>query len=161
MTRILTRVVWVVLVLTAAAGVAQAQVPPGAGPQFMLTGVVVVEGGGRAWLQEPQLTQDQTVSLRPGESIGPYRLMKVYEDRVELIGPTGGITVPLAGLAAPGPIAKPVTPPPPPAAPPTPAPTTGPDRVVVLPPGPPLAPLPPNTPRVDFGTLLRGEGFPR
>jgi hypothetical protein len=72
-------------------------------PQFILTGVVVVEGetGGRAWLQEPKLTQNQVVPVRRGEQIGPYRLTAIHEDRVELQGPKGKLVVPLAGVAAP------------------------------------------------------------
>jgi hypothetical protein len=157
MRRILAIAAWAVLVVATATGGAHAQL---GGPQFTLTGVVVVEGGGRAWLQEPQLTQNQTVALRPGETIGPYRLTKIFEDRVELVGPGGTFAVPLAGIAAPAPVAA--APPPRPSPPPAePAPTTGPDRVVILPPGPPLAPLPPGTPRVDFGSLLRGGPAPR
>ena len=71
--------------------------------RFVLTGVVFVDGGdgGRAWLQEPTLTQNQVVTLRPGESIGPYRLTSIHEDRVEFQGPTGKLVVPLAGIAPP------------------------------------------------------------
>src|SRR5258706_1416838 len=54
------------------------------GTQFALSGVVVVEGQGRAWLQEPTLTQNRIVGIRVGESIGSYRLTKILEDRVEL-----------------------------------------------------------------------------
>ena len=147
---IVTAVAWVVSVI-ATVGVAAAQ----GQPQFTLTGVVVVEGGGRAWLQEPQLTQNQPVAMRPGETIGPYRLTKILEDRVELMGPGGPISVLLAGVTGPAAPAAAMTPPPPPRMA-EPVPGTGPDRVVILPPGPPLAPLPPNTPRVDFGSLLRG-----
>ena len=159
MGRILAATAWALLVVVAAFGDANAQIA--AGPQFTLTGVVVVEGGGRAWLQEPQLTQNQTVPMRPGESLGPYRLTKVFEDRVEMVGPSGAFVVPLAGVAAPAPVAVAPPPRPAPQAPAEPAPTTGPDRVVILPPGPPLAPLPPGTPRVDFGSLLRGGSSPR
>ena len=48
-----------------AAGAAEAQSVGAAGPRFMLSGVVVVEGGGRAWLQEPTLTQNQYYSAEP------------------------------------------------------------------------------------------------
>jgi hypothetical protein len=74
-----------------------------ADPNFTLTGVVFVEGGtgGRAWLQEPTLTQNQVVPLRPGESIGPYKLAAIKEDRVELQGPAGKVVVFLAGAGAP------------------------------------------------------------
>lgn len=151
MKRILSAVAWAVAFVAVAVGVGHAQ----SEPRFVLTGVVVVEGGGRAWLQEPQLTQNQPVSVRPGESIGPYRLTKVLEDRVEMMGPSGPLSVFLAGIA--GPVTGAVATPPARPAPPPPAPvepTT--HEVVVLPPGPPLAPLPAGTPRVDFGSLLRG-----
>lgn len=137
------------MLAAAAAADAQAQ------PRFILSGIVVVDGGGRAWLQEPQLTQNQTVSLRVGETIGPYRLTKVLDDRVELTGPAGTLSVLLAGATGPATAAAaPVTR----AAPPPPEPESviPSERQAVLPPGPPLAPLPPGTPRVDFGSLLRG-----
>src|SRR5262245_50839954 len=95
------------LAILAAAGVAGAQ----SGPRFILSGVVVVEGGGRAWLQEPNWTKNQTVAVRLGESIGPYRLMKILDDRVELAGPEGGFVVLLAGVQAPA-VAAPAGPPP-------------------------------------------------
>ena len=153
MRKILAAAAWAVLVFAAVVGGADAQ----SGPRFTLSGVVVVEGGGRAWLQEPQLTKNQPVAVRPGESIGPYRLTKVLEDRVELEGPGGTISVLLAGVQAPPTGAAASAPRPlPPAPAAAAAPTTGPDRVVILPLGPPLAPLPPGTPRVDFESLLRG-----
>lgn len=152
MGRILAAAVCTLVVLAAVAGTASAQTP-----RFTLSGVVVVEGGGRAWLQEPQLTGNQPVSVRPGDTIGPYRLTKVLEDRVELEGPAGTIAVLLAGVQAPAAVAAPAAPrpfqPPPPIEP---VPGTGPERVVILPPGPPLAPLPAGTPRADFESLLRG-----
>lgn len=93
-------VTWAALVGAGASG-ADAQSAAPAGTQFSLTGVVFVEGGaGRAWLQEPTLTKNQVVSMRPGDSIGPYRLTKILEDRVELAGPAGKFSVRLAG--APG-----------------------------------------------------------
>jgi hypothetical protein len=64
--------------------------------RFVLTGVIFSGGAsGVAWLQEPILTGDRPMALRPGESIGPYRLTGVFEDRVELEGPKGRILVPL------------------------------------------------------------------
>ena len=84
---------WAALVGADAGGV-DAQ----SGERFVLTGVVFVEGGaGRAWLLEPTLTQNQVVPLRPGDSLGPYRLTKVLEDRVELEGPAGTFSVRLTG----------------------------------------------------------------
>ena len=156
---ILTAVIWMAFVIAAGAATAQS-----VGPQFMLSGVVVVEGGGRAWLQEPVLTQNQVVSLRPGESIGPYRLTKILDDRVELVGPNGTFSVMLAGAQGPATAAAPQPPRPAPVREPTPPSSNDPNdpnRVVVLPPGPPLAPLPPGTPRVDFGSLLRGGPLSR
>src|SRR5262245_17337550 len=72
------------------------------GERFVLTGVVSVEGGGGvAWLQEPTLTQDKVVTARVGEQIGPYRLSRILEDHVEMEGPQGKFSVPLAGSSAP------------------------------------------------------------
>lgn len=145
---------WLVLVV-AVAGVADAQ---SVAPRFTLSGVVVVEGGGRAWLQEPSLTKNQIVALRPGESIGPYRLTKILDDRVELAGPQGTFVVLLAGAQGPATVAAPAPRPAPAreATPPSSNDPNDPNRVVIFPPGPPLADLPPGTPRVDFGSLLRG-----
>src|SRR5262249_37855879 len=71
------------------------------GEGFVLAGVVSVEGGGGvAWLQEPTLTQDKVVTARVGERIGPYRLTKISEDQVEMEGPQGKFSVPLAGASA-------------------------------------------------------------
>jgi len=68
--------------------------------RFALRGIAFVgDGAGRAWLQEPHLTQNHVVSVRAGEDIGPYRLSKVLEDRVELEGPTGALVVFMAGAA--------------------------------------------------------------
>ena len=135
------------------AGGAFAQSPSASGAQFMLTGVVVVEGGGRAWLQEPQLTGNQVVSLRAGDVIGPYRLTKVLEDRIEMVGPGGPFSVMLAG--AQGPVTASVQPPAPPPSLWPPA-STGP-----LPdgrmPDPPLGPgPPPGTQPLDFASILSG-----
>jgi hypothetical protein len=143
------------LLVAAAAAGADAQSWDPAGTRFTLSGVVVVEGGGRAWLQEPTLTQNQTVAVRPGDSIGPYRLTKILEDRVELEGPGGKFSVMLAGVASPVAAAPPVVAAPVAVAQPTVAPSD-PDRVVVFPPMPPLGPVPPG-PGVDLGSLLRGN----
>lgn len=68
--------------------------------RFVLSGVILFDGGpGFAWLQEPNLNGGRPVVLRPGESIGPYRLAKVFEDWVELEGPTGTVRVPLRAPA--------------------------------------------------------------
>jgi hypothetical protein len=70
-----------------------------AGPErFLVTGVIFVEGGGgMAWIQEPTFTQNQVMTLRPGDMVGPYKLSKVLEDGVELEGPKGTIRIPLYG----------------------------------------------------------------
>jgi hypothetical protein len=148
MKRILTVVAWAVVACAAAAGAADAQTP-----QFTLSGLVVVEGGGRAWLQEPVLTQNQPVALRPGESIGPYRLTKIFDDRVELVGPSGSMWVFLAGIQGPTVAAPAPAPQPPPPVPPV---TNLDERVIPLQLRPPLAEVPAGTPRVDFESLLRG-----
>ena len=103
---ILIAAIWAALV-GAGTGSANAQ----SAARFILTGVVFVEGGtGRAWLQEPTLTRNEIVSVRPGDSIGPYRLTKVLEDRVELEGPAGKLSVRLAGAPGPAAAATPASP---------------------------------------------------
>jgi len=68
--------------------------------RFVLSGVVVFDGGsGLAWIQEPALTGDRVIAVRPGQSIGPYKLTKIREDRVELEGPGGTIMIPVYGGA--------------------------------------------------------------
>lgn len=121
-------------------------------PQFVLTGVVFVEGGsgGRAWLQEPALTQNQVVTVRTGDSIGPYRLATIHEDRVELDGPSGKVVVHLAGVGGPVTAATPA----PPAARIGDAPPTPP-----APPGArPLRPVDPNRKKFDFKSIFEGMG---
>ena len=134
---ILIAAMWAALI-GASAGSTDAQ----SAERFILTGVVFVEGGtGRAWLQEPTLTHNEIVSLRPGDSIGPYRLTKVLKDRVELEGPAGAFSVRLAG--APGPVtaAAPATP-----APPAPQFMSAPD---VLAPAAPVTAKPEVNPRAE------------
>lgn len=81
-------------VVCVVAGAAYAQ----SGEQFVLSGLVYVEGGrGLAWLQEPNYTSDKVVVVRVGDTIGPYRLTKILDDQVELEGPGGKLSVPLAG----------------------------------------------------------------
>ena len=161
---------WAALV-GAGAGSAEAQ----SAERFILTGVVFVEGGtGRAWLQEPTLTNNEIVSVRPGDSIGPYRLTKVLEDRVELEGPAGKLSVRLAGT--PGPATAAVGPASPQQAPgPRIAPevTQTPARLEkpqlpsgYIPPEPPTGPnvISSGDPRrkgFDLGSVLMGIGQPR
>lgn len=75
---------------------AQSETPPGG--QFVLVGVVLLEGGrGLAWVQEPNFTGNKVVTVRLGDSVGPYRVTKILTHQVELTGPGGTISVPLAG----------------------------------------------------------------
>lgn len=96
--------------LSIVAGSAHAQAATTAAEQFVLTGVVFVEGGGGlAWLQEPTLTNNKVIGVRPGDRVGPYRVTKILEDQVVLEGPSGTVFVPLAGgpgtaTAAAGPV---------------------------------------------------------
>jgi len=94
------RVLMVAAMVVAVVGVFGGSAQPGvaSNEQFVLTGIVYVEGGqGVAWLQEPTFTNGKVLTLRPGDQIGPYRLTKILEDQVELQGPGGKISVPLAG----------------------------------------------------------------
>lgn len=81
------------------AGSAHAQAPTPPGGQFVLVGVVLLEGGrGLAWVQEPNFTNNKVVTVRLGDSVGPYRVTKILTHQVELTGPGGPVSVPLAGL---------------------------------------------------------------
>lgn len=78
----------------------------GSPEKFVLSGVIVLEGGrGLAWLQEPTLTGNRVLSVRAGDSIGPYRVGKILDDRVELEGPAGTVLVPLSGPGGTAPAA--------------------------------------------------------
>ena len=80
-------------------GYSAAQTTGASAERFVLTGVLFVDGEGRglAWLQEPTFTNNQVITARIGDSIGPYRLTRILEDQVELEGPGGKLAVPLAG----------------------------------------------------------------
>src|SRR5437899_12390089 len=80
---------------------ASAQAP--AEERFVVTGVLILDDGdGWAWLQEPSLTNNESVRVRRGHTVGQWRLTRLLEDRVELEGPGGRITyVILAGGRAP------------------------------------------------------------
>lgn len=81
------------------AGSAHAQSPTPAGGQFVLIGVVMLEGErGLAFVQEPNFTNNKVVTVRLGDSVGPYRVTKILTHQVELTGPGGTISIPLAGL---------------------------------------------------------------
>ena len=81
------------------AGSAQAQSPTPPGGQFVLIGVVLLEGErGLAWVQEPNFTNNKVVTVHLGDNVGPYRVTKILTHQVELTGPDGTVSVPLAGL---------------------------------------------------------------
>ena len=85
-----------------AAGVAAQSSGPGA-ERFVLTGLVVWGGKeGVAWLQEPDLTRNQIVALRIGESVGPWKVSGFLDNGVELEGPAGKVIVPLQNVGAGG-----------------------------------------------------------
>jgi hypothetical protein len=75
---------------------------PGA-ERFVLTGMVVWSGNdGVAWLQEPDLTRNEIVTVRIGESVGPWKLTQFLDNGVELDGPAGKVLVPLHNAGAGG-----------------------------------------------------------
>lgn len=64
--------------------------------RFVLSGLMLFEdGSGLVWIKEHTFTGDRVVVMRPGESLGPYRLTAIREDRVELEGPSGTVVVPV------------------------------------------------------------------
>jgi hypothetical protein len=63
-------------------------------PGFVLMGVILTDGGGsKAWLQEPTLTSNRSVPVKPGDSVGRFRVARILQDRVELDGPAGPVVV--------------------------------------------------------------------
>jgi hypothetical protein len=94
----------VLLTLLGAAGAGVSAQPgaPGA-ERFILSGLVVWSGNeGVAWLQEPELTRNQIVALRIGESVGSWKLTRFLDNGVELDGPAGKVLVPLQNAGAGG-----------------------------------------------------------
>lgn len=97
---ILTAATWAA-VLVLLAGNARAQSPTSPGGQLLVVGVVLLEDGrGLAWVQDPTFTNNKIVTVRLGDSVGPYRVTKILTNKVELTGPGGTLSIPLAG--APG-----------------------------------------------------------
>jgi hypothetical protein len=95
-------VVLMMLLGATGAGVSAQPGAPGA-ERFVLTGMVVWSGEeGVAWLQEPDLTRNQIVVLRIGESVGPWKLTRFLNNGVELDGPTGKVLVPLQNVGGGG-----------------------------------------------------------
>jgi hypothetical protein len=79
-------------------------IPADGPPQFLLAGVILVEGKvEKALLAEPTLTGGQPILVAKGERLGPYRLVKVLEDHVVLARAGQELTVrlgaPEGGLA--------------------------------------------------------------
>jgi hypothetical protein len=146
---------WAVVGVLAGNGYAQSPVPTE--ERFVLSGVVFVEGGkGVAWLQEPTLTKNQIVTVRPGDSIGAYRVTKILEDKVELEGPGGKFSVPLAGgsggmTASPGPT-------PPAVATATQQPPIARPHEIIIPPGDPRGEFPGSMVLLGAGAQLTGGG---
>jgi hypothetical protein len=63
-------------------------------PRFTVMGVVIrAEGEAWAWIGEPTHTQNKLVRVRQGDRVGPYRVTKIVEDRVELTGTSGVVVV--------------------------------------------------------------------
>ncbi len=71
--------------------------------EFVLSGLVAYDNGdGVALLQEPNLTQNKIVTLHRGDSVGPWKLTRILEDRVELEGPGGKVFVALGTAVGSG-----------------------------------------------------------
>src|SRR5262245_7753141 len=68
-------------------------------PRFSVMGVVIKQDLSLAWIGEPTYTKDNFVRVREGDRIGPYQVVKIREDRVELTGPAGSMVVRLSASA--------------------------------------------------------------
>lgn len=79
-------------------GGARAQAPTQPGEKFSLVGIVMLaDGRNLAFIQEANLTKDKVVTVRLGDTVGPYRVTKILTHQVELTGPDGAVVIPLAG----------------------------------------------------------------
>jgi hypothetical protein len=93
-----TGIISVVLSILLGATSASVSAQPGApgAERFVLTGMVVWSGNeGVAWLQEPDLTRNEMVALRIGQSVGPWKLTRFLDNGIELEGPAGKVLIPL------------------------------------------------------------------
>jgi hypothetical protein len=100
-TGIISAVLFTLLGATGAGVSAQPGVP--GAERFVLTGLVVWSGNeGVAWLQEPDLTRNEIVALRIGQSVGPWKLTRFLDNGVELDGPVGKVLVPLQNVGGGG-----------------------------------------------------------
>src|ERR1700741_4373883 len=96
-------VTMVLLALVAATTTLSAQSAAPVAERFILSGLIVFDGGeGVAWLQEPSLTQNQVIVVRRGDSVGPWKVTRILDDRVELEGPAGNVLIPLQNAGAAG-----------------------------------------------------------
>ncbi len=68
-------------------------------PRFSVMGVVIRPGVSIAWIGEPTYTKDNFVRVREGDRLGPYQILRILEDRVEMTGPTGPMVVRLSASA--------------------------------------------------------------
>jgi hypothetical protein len=68
-------------------------------PRFSVMGVVIRQDVRIAWIGEPTYTKDNFVRVREGDRLGPYQILKIREDRVEMTGPTGPMVVRLSASA--------------------------------------------------------------
>ncbi len=153
---ILVVAMWFALVgIIADYSYAQSQTPPG--ERFVLTGVVFGDGGrGLAWLQEPTFTNNLVVSVRVGDSVGPYRLTRISEYRVELEGPSGTVSIPLAGSPATMTAAALPETVQPPVGEPSPHPALNNPNAIVIPRGDPRRNFPASTLLLGAGARLTG-----
>ena len=95
-------VVLLMLLGATGAGVSAQPGAPGA-ERFVLTGMVVWSGNeGVAWLQEPDLTRNEIVALRIGQSVGPWKLTRFLDNGIELEGPAGKVLIPLHNVGGGG-----------------------------------------------------------
>jgi hypothetical protein len=62
-------------------------------------GVVIKPNFAIAWIGEPTYTKDNFVRVREGDRVGPYQILKIHEDRVEITGPSGPQVVRLSASA--------------------------------------------------------------
>ena len=70
--------------------------PPGPSVGLVLTGVVIAGDRALGFVQDPKLTNNKIVTVRTGDRVGPYTVIAIESDRINLEGPTGLFTIRLA-----------------------------------------------------------------
>ena len=70
--------------------------PPGPSVGLVLTGVVIAGDRALGFVQDPNLTKNKIVTVRRGDTVGPYTVIAIESDRINLQGPTGLFTIRLA-----------------------------------------------------------------